>query len=84
LRFLPVLAELRILLAGLGQPYPALNDLLAGETDYMFDSATSIPHVKASKLRALAVVGPNRIPALSEVATFKELGINGMEAARGY
>jgi tripartite-type tricarboxylate transporter receptor subunit TctC len=63
---------------------PALNDLLAGETDYMFDSATSVSHVKAGKLRALAVVGPGRMAALPEVATFRELGVPGMEAARGY
>lgn len=63
---------------------PAMTDLVAGQTDYMFDSATSVPHVKAGKLRALAVVGPERLPALPDVATFKELGIGGMEAAAGY
>ncbi len=63
---------------------PAMTDLVAGQTDYMFDSATSVPHVKAGKLRALAVVGPDRLPALPEVATFKELGVAGMEAAAGY
>lgn len=63
---------------------PAMTDLVAGQTDYMFDSATSVPHVKAGKLRALAVVGPDRLPALPDVATFKELGIGGMEAAAGY
>jgi tripartite-type tricarboxylate transporter receptor subunit TctC len=63
---------------------PALNDLLAGETDFMFDSATSVPHVKAGKLRALGVIGPGRMAALPEVATFRELGIPGMEAVRGY
>lgn len=63
---------------------PAMNDLLAGQTDYMFDSATSVPHVRAGKLRALSVVGPGRLATLPDVATFKELGIAGMEAARGY
>lgn len=63
---------------------PALNDLLAGETDFMFDSASSVAHVKAGKLRALGVIGPGRMAALPEVATFRELGIPGMEAVRGY
>lgn len=63
---------------------PALNDLLSGQTDYLFDSATSIPHVKAGKLRALAVLGPNRVAALPDVATFRDLGLEGMEAVRGY
>jgi tripartite-type tricarboxylate transporter receptor subunit TctC len=63
---------------------PALTDMLAGQTDYMFDSSTSIPHVKAGKLTALAVVGPNKVAELPQVATFRELGMPWMEAARGY
>ena len=69
-------------------PYKGLSqiaaDLLAGQIDYMFDSATAIPHIKAGKLHALAVVGPNRVPALPEVGTFKDLGIEGMEIANGW
>jgi tripartite-type tricarboxylate transporter receptor subunit TctC len=63
---------------------PALTDMLAGQTDYMFDSSTSIPHVKAGKLIALAVVGPGKVAELPQVATFRELGMPWMEAARGY
>ena len=63
---------------------PALNDLLSGQTDFMFDSASSVPHVRAGKLRALAVVGPSRLAALPDVATFRELGINDMEVAGGW
>jgi tripartite-type tricarboxylate transporter receptor subunit TctC len=63
---------------------PALTDMLAGQTDYMFDSSTSIPHVKSGKLIALAVVGPNKVAELPQVATFRELGMPWMEAARGY
>ena len=50
----------------------------------MFDSATSVPQVKAGKLRALAVVGPNRVSALPDVPTFKELGVEDMEVANGW
>ncbi len=63
---------------------PALNDMLAGQLDYMFDSATSVPHVKAGKLRALGVVGPKRVEALPDLPTFRQLGIEGMEVVRGY
>jgi tripartite-type tricarboxylate transporter receptor subunit TctC len=63
---------------------PAMNDMLAGQLDFMFDSATAVPHIRAGKLRALAVVGPGRVSALPGIPTFKELGINGMEVVRGY
>ncbi len=63
---------------------PAVNDLLAGQIEYMFDSATTVPHIRAGKVRALAVIGPNRLSSLPEVATFKELGMPGMEAAGGW
>ncbi len=63
---------------------PALNDLLAGQIDFMFDSATSVSHVKAGKLKAYAVVGPNRLAALPELPTLAELGVAGMEAASGW
>lgn len=63
---------------------PALNDLLAGQIDFMFDSASSIPHVNAGKVRALAVVGPGRLSSLPNVPTFRELGFPAMEAASGW
>jgi tripartite-type tricarboxylate transporter receptor subunit TctC len=63
---------------------PAMVDLLAGQTDFMFDSATSVAHVRAGKLRALAVVGPHRVPALPDVPSFAELGIRDMEIANGW
>jgi len=63
---------------------PALNALLAGQVDYMFDSATSIPHVQAGKVKALAVVGPARLPSLPSVATLSELGFADMTAVNGF
>jgi tripartite-type tricarboxylate transporter receptor subunit TctC len=63
---------------------PAMTAVLAGQVDYMFDSATSIPHIRAGKLKALAVKGPRRLPALPEVATLRELGLPEMEGARSY
>ena len=63
---------------------PALNDLLAGQIDFMFDSGTAMSHIQAGKLRALAVIGPNRLPIFPDVPTFKEAGVDGMEVAAGW
>ena len=63
---------------------PAVNDLLAGQIDFMFDSATTVPHIKAGKLKALAVVGPNRLAALPELKVLSAYGIKGMEVASGW
>lgn len=63
---------------------PAMLALLAGQVDYMFDSATGIPHIAAGKLKALAVTGPRRLAALPQVAAFRELNLPGMESARSF
>ena len=60
---------------------PALNDLLAGQVQLMFDNLpTSLPHIKAGKLRALAVTSTKRSPALPSVPTMIEAGVPGFEA----
>jgi tripartite-type tricarboxylate transporter receptor subunit TctC len=57
---------------------PAINDLLGGHVDFMFDSVPSaLPHVQAKKLRALALTGPHRSALMPESATFDELGYPG-------
>ena len=59
---------------------PAMNDLIGGQVQSLFDQAsTTVPQVQAGKIRALAVTAAERMPALSDVPTFKELGINGFE-----
>jgi tripartite-type tricarboxylate transporter receptor subunit TctC len=63
---------------------PALTDLLAGQIDFMFDSATAVAHIKSGKLKAFAVIGPNRLAALPELPTLAEVGVAGMEAASGW
>ncbi len=63
---------------------PAVNDLLAGQIDYMFDSATTVSHIQGGRLKALAVIGPNRLPALPELRTLAEHGIKGVDAASGW
>jgi tripartite-type tricarboxylate transporter receptor subunit TctC len=54
---------------------PAVVDLLAGQVDMMFSNPTSAaPHVKAGKLRALAVFAPKRNDAIPDVPTSTEAG----------
>jgi tripartite-type tricarboxylate transporter receptor subunit TctC len=63
---------------------PAVNDLLAGQIDFMFDSATTMSHIQAGRLKALAVIGPNPLPALPELKPLSAYGINGVDAASGW
>jgi tripartite-type tricarboxylate transporter receptor subunit TctC len=63
---------------------PAVNDLLAGQIDFMFDSATTMSHIQAGRLKALAVIGPNPLPALPQLKTLAAYGINGVEVASGW
>jgi tripartite-type tricarboxylate transporter receptor subunit TctC len=63
---------------------PAVNDLLAGQIDFMFDSATTMSHIQAGRLKALAVIGPNPLPALPQLKTLAAHGINGVEVASGW
>lgn len=54
---------------------PALTDTIAGNTQIVFGTvASTIPHVKAGKLRALAVSTPKRLAALPDVPTAAEAG----------
>jgi tripartite-type tricarboxylate transporter receptor subunit TctC len=54
---------------------PAMNDALGGQIDAITDNLPSaLPHIKAGKLRALAVLSDKRSPALPDVPTYGELG----------
>ncbi|MFJ4290960.1 Bug family tripartite tricarboxylate transporter substrate binding protein [Cupriavidus sp. NPDC089707] len=59
---------------------PAVIDLVAGQTDVMIvDLTTSLPQVKAGKLRALGVSSPQRSALLPNVPTIGEQGVAGYE-----
>ena len=59
---------------------PALNDLLGGQVDVMFDIlGSSLQYIQAGKLTALAVTSAKRSPLLPDVPTMAEAGINGYE-----
>jgi tripartite-type tricarboxylate transporter receptor subunit TctC len=58
----------------------AIGDLMSGQVQLMFESTNSIaPHVKAGRVRALAVTGLKRSIALPEVPTMIEAGVPGYE-----
>src|SRR5947207_4992361 len=60
---------------------PAITDLLGGQTAMIFATMpTVLPHVRAEKLRALAVLGTARTPALPEVPTVAE-SVPGFEVS---
>jgi tripartite-type tricarboxylate transporter receptor subunit TctC len=55
---------------------PALQDTLAGQIKVLFDNLpASLPHIKAGRLRALAVAWPTRLVQLPDVPTFAEAGL---------
>ena len=59
---------------------PALTDTIGGQTDlFCTSTATALPHVKAGRLRALAVTTANRLPAEPNVPTLGESGVKGYD-----
>jgi tripartite-type tricarboxylate transporter receptor subunit TctC len=55
---------------------PALNDTVAGQVDAQMDNLpSSLPHIQAGKLHALAVMSDKRVPTLPDVPTFAEVGL---------
>jgi tripartite-type tricarboxylate transporter receptor subunit TctC len=64
---------------------PALTDLLSGRVQLMFSSVVAIlPHIKAEKLRGLAVTGNRRLPSIPALPTIAESGLPGYEASSWY
>lgn len=64
---------------------PALNDVIAGQVHAILDpTASSLPFVKAGKLKALAVTGSERNPLLPEVPTLREAGLKDFELYSWY
>ena len=60
---------------------PAVIDLVSGQTDLMtVDLTTSLPQVKAGKLRALGVTSPKRSALVPDVPTLAESGLPGYES----
>ncbi len=64
---------------------PALTDLIGGQVQIMFDSMPSaMPHVKAGKLRPLAVTTAKRSAAVPDLPTVAEAGVPGYDISTWY
>ena len=60
---------------------PALQDVMAGQVDMMFDPViTTAPLIAGKKLKPLAIAAAKRSPQLPDVPTLAELGIKGVDA----
>jgi tripartite-type tricarboxylate transporter receptor subunit TctC len=59
---------------------PAIVDVISGQSQFMFAVMQGgLPHVQAGKLRAVAITGQKRSPALPDVATVTEAGFAGAD-----
>jgi tripartite-type tricarboxylate transporter receptor subunit TctC len=64
---------------------PAITDLLGGHIQVLFaDTGLVLPHIKAGKLKALAVTGVQRSALLPDVPTVREAGVAGYQAGSWY
>jgi tripartite-type tricarboxylate transporter receptor subunit TctC len=67
---------------GIGAAYP---DLMAGTIHFVFGGIlTALPHVKAGRLRGLAVSGAKRMSALPDLPTVAEAGVPGFAVSQWY
>jgi tripartite-type tricarboxylate transporter receptor subunit TctC len=64
---------------------PALQDLIGGQLDLMFDGlGSSAAHIKGGRIKALAVAAPKRAPGFPDVPTTAEAGVPGYEVSTWY
>ncbi len=64
---------------------PALQDLIAGQVDLMFDGlGSSASHIKGGRIRAIAVAGDRRAPGFPDVPTAAESGVPTYKVATWY
>lgn len=58
---------------------PALQDVMAGQADYVFDPGIAFPHIRSGKVKLLGVASAQRSPFFPDVPTLNEQGIAGAE-----
>ena len=64
---------------------PAITDILGGQTHMMMPGlAAAVPHIRAGKMKPIAVTGLRRHPLLPDVPTFEELGYKGFDGVQWY
>ena len=61
---------------------PALQDVIAGQTDLMVDVlSNSLPHIQSGKIRPFAVTAAARVASASDIPTVDEAGLPGLYIA---
>jgi tripartite-type tricarboxylate transporter receptor subunit TctC len=64
---------------------PAITDILGGQTQMMMPGlAAAVPHIRAGKMKPVAVTGLKRHPLLPDTPTFEELGYKGFDGVQWY
>jgi tripartite-type tricarboxylate transporter receptor subunit TctC len=64
---------------------PAITDILGGQTQALFPGlAAALPHIKAGKMKPLAIIGPRRDRLVPDVPTFEESGYAGFDGVQWY
>ncbi len=64
---------------------PAFTDILGGQTQAIFPGlAAGLPHIRAGKVKPLAITGVKRHPLVPDVPTFEELGYKGFDGVQWY
>ncbi len=64
---------------------PAITDLLGGQTQMMMPGlAAALPHIRAKKMKPMAVTGLKRHPLLPDLPTFEESGFKGFDSVQWY
>jgi len=82
---LKVAAELDLVHVAYRGIGPAITDVLGGQTQALFPGlAAGLPHIKAGKVKPLAVTGLTRHRLLPDVPTFEEAGYKGFDGVQWY
>jgi tripartite-type tricarboxylate transporter receptor subunit TctC len=64
---------------------PAMQDLVSGHTDIMFDQASnSLPHVRGGQIKAFAVTSKERLASAPDIPTVDEVGLGGFYVSVWY
>ena len=58
---------------------PALQDVMGGQADYVFDPGIAFPHIRSGKVKLLGVASSRRSPFFPDMPTLGEQGIGGAE-----
>jgi tripartite-type tricarboxylate transporter receptor subunit TctC len=64
---------------------PAIADMLGGQIQVLMPGlAAALPHIRAGKLKPLAITGLQRHPLVPDLPTFEELGFKGFDGVQWY